>query len=194
MIPLRIWALTSLLLVSLASGQLVNLITTSLTTGTDITSTLSGWTKDKINDGLFNTSFGQSGSAVGYIYVDFGTVQTIKTILITQYIGVSSGVLYDIYIGNTSGTGIYTNSNTLCCNQCNPSGFLTCEGSGQYLILDNYPAGDSFRISELFAFSEPLAATQLNNAIPTLMSVQSADVAAYPNIFRDHDGVVNSCT
>lgn len=83
MIPLKIWALASLLL-SLASGQLVNLIQPTTVTGTDITSLISSaWSKDKINDGDFSTTFGQSGTAVGYIYVDFGSVQTIKTILIT---------------------------------------------------------------------------------------------------------------
>ena len=123
--------------------------------------------------------------------------KTIKAVLIAHYIDtLDDTTLIDIYIGSAGGSNSsYRSTNTLCCNSCKMSGFLTCEGTGQYLVIDKPSNSNSnLSMSEILAFSEPLAAMTLSNPSPSLMTVTSTDVNKFPRIFKDHGGNPISCT
>ena len=80
------------------------------------------------------------------------STQSVKTLTITSYTSYS-GIVVDIYIGDTSSSGDFTNDNTKC-HTGSMNGVIACDGSGRYLIiLRESSETDSMKVAEIAAYS-----------------------------------------
>ena len=107
-----------------------------------------------------------------------------------HYIDADNAVI-EVYIGNTPGTGDYTNENTLC-HTGKESGVTSCVGSGRYLIFTEPSGVNGLQFSEIYAWDEPELAEPLFAANYGGMN-RSTSSSTIEKIFGLIDSDIDSC-
>lgn len=105
-----------------------------------------------------------------------------------QYTAAGNTVI-EVYIGNTPGTGDFTNDNTLC-HTGSESGVTSCVGSGRYLIFTEPSGAQGLQFGEIYAWDEPEIAEPLFNASEHGMYISSGSIE---KIFGLIDSTIDSC-